>query len=53
MIKSAAGSAKPACEICKKEFGLVRRPHKCKRCKRTVCADCATGKAVVILTFEN
>ena len=51
MIKSVAGTAKPACELCKKEFGLTRRTHKCKRCKRTVCSDCAKGKASVFINM--
>ena len=35
------------CEICKQGFSLMRRVHKCKRCKRYVCGDCGSKKTFV------
>ena len=32
------------CELCHNEFGIFLHEHLCKRCNRTVCADCGPNK---------
>jgi len=39
------------CELCKKDFNITRIRHKCKRCSRTICADCGKGRFKII-TFD-
>ena len=41
-----------ACELCQKKFTLVKRPHKCKRCKLIICSDCGKTKAIIIGTKD-
>ena len=36
----------PQCEICHKKFHKINRAeHKCKRCYRSVCVNCAPERA--------
>ena len=35
------------CQICKQNFGILNREHKCKRCLKSVCSKCGDSKKIV------
>ena len=37
-----------SCQLCEKGFTMFSREHQCKRCKRAVCENCSTSKAIII-----
>ncbi|CAD8197429.1 unnamed protein product [Paramecium octaurelia] len=47
LISEARGKFK-RCQLCQKEFGLLKPEHQCKRCRRAVCKQCSEHKIIYI-----
>ncbi|CAD8107249.1 unnamed protein product [Paramecium sonneborni] len=47
LISEARGRFK-RCQLCQREFGLLRPEHQCKRCRRAVCNQCSEHKVVYL-----
>ncbi|CAD8185631.1 unnamed protein product [Paramecium pentaurelia] len=47
LISEGRGKFK-RCQLCQKEFGLLKPEHQCKRCRRAVCKQCSEHKIIYI-----
>lgn len=46
LLEDVRGFAK-GCENCKRNFSMIVIEHKCKRCLRSICADCGKNRALI------